>query len=236
VNAIRCDVEPIGTRLLIRLSGELSAATVPRVRAALLKCLVEQPDAVVVDLAGTVLVEPAAAMVFLVAARQAARWPGTPMLFSVTDPGLTRQLGTGVIVHPTIDAALAAEPHRRRPVISEMLLPVTGAAQRARELAAAACARWELPALTGRAGLVAGELVTNAVVHAQTMIDLRLRLGRRYLVIAVRDGSPEVPVLPGPSSISPLAPRGLLLVDTLARRWGSIPAPDGKTVWAALAI
>ncbi|BBH68048.1 hypothetical protein ACTI_47330 [Actinoplanes sp. OR16] len=236
MSAIRCHVEPIGTRLLLRLSGELSVSTVPRVRAALLKCVVEQPDAVVVDLAGTVLVEPAAAAVFLVAARQAARWPGTPMLFSTADPHFSGQLAKGLAVHASVDEALAAEPGRRNPVISDMLLPVTGASQRARELASAACARWGLPHLSGRAALVAGELVTNAVVHAQTMLDLRLTLGRRYLVVAVRDGSAAVPVLPGPGSADPAAPRGLLLVDTMARRWGSTPAPGGKVVWAALAV
>ncbi|MEU4695294.1 STAS domain-containing protein [Actinoplanes sp. NPDC023714] len=235
MTAIRCDVEPIGTRLLIRLSGELSVASAPRVRAALLKCLVEQPDAVVVDLAGTVLVEPAAATVFHAAAQHAARWPGTPLIFSTADPGLSRQLGRGLAVHASVDEALAAKPGRRNPVISDVLLPVSGAAQRARDLATCACARWRLPHLSGRAGLVAGELVTNAVVHAQTMLDLRLTLGRRYLVVAVRDGSSAPPVLPGPASADPLAPRGLLLVDAMSRRWGSTPAPGGKVVWAALA-
>ena len=37
-------------------------------------------------------------------------------------------------------------------------------------------------------------LVANAIDHAHTMMTLRLSLQRRYLNIAVRDGSPRPPV------------------------------------------
>ncbi|MEU4560441.1 ATP-binding protein [Actinoplanes sp. NPDC023936] len=96
------------------------------------------------------------------------------------------------------------------------------------------CLRWELPDLVGPACVVAGELVTNAVVHAQTMIDFRLTLGRRYLIVAVRDGSDAVPVQQPPSSGDPADLRGLLLVTTMAHRWGTLPAYGGKVVWATL--
>jgi anti-sigma regulatory factor (Ser/Thr protein kinase) len=82
--------------------------------------------------------------------------------------------------------------------------------------------------------VVAGELVTNAVVHAQTMIDFRVTLGRRYLIVAVRDGSDVLPVQPPPACDKPDGPRGLLLVNSLAHRWGTLPAYSGKVVWATL--
>lgn len=237
MSAIRCEVEPVGARLLVRLHGELSLSSAPRVRATLLKCLVDQPDAVVVDLSGLVLAQPAAAAVFLAVAHQASLWPGTPLLFVAPDPAMADLLATGyrrLALHPSVEDALSAEPRQRMLSISDVMLPVTGGARRARDLTTEACTRWNLPHLVGPAGLVASELVANAIVHAGTMIDLRLTLGRRHLIVAVRDGSSEVPVLPPPHSTDPASPRGLLLVDSLVQRWGSLPAHDGKVVWAAL--
>lgn len=237
--AIECDIEPAGPRVLVRIRGELSVATAPAVRTALLKCLVEQPDAVVVDLAGTVVTEPAAASVFLAAARQASLWPGVPMLLAAPEPALARMLTSGfgrLAVHASVPEALDAPIAQRAPTIKDTLLPASGAARHARALITEGCLRWDLPDLVGPAGVVAGELVTNAVVHARTMIDLRLSLGRRYLMVAVRDGSDAVPVQPPPASTDPAGPRGLLLVNTLAHRWGTLPAHGGKVVWATLSL
>ncbi|MFC7531862.1 STAS domain-containing protein [Actinoplanes sp. GCM10030250] len=237
MSAVRCDIEPIGTRLLVRVEGELSVSSAPTVRAALLKCLVEEPDAVVVDLTATVVTEPAAASVFLAASRQAALWPGTPLMLAAPGPELARLLTSGygrMMMHPSVEQALTAEPAPRTPMIKDTLLPVSGAARHARELITAGCDRWDLPHLTGPASVVAGELVTNAVEHAQTIIDFRLTLGRRYLIIAVRDGSTAEPVLPPPASADPADLRGLLLVNAMSYRWGVLPANGGKVVWATL--
>ncbi|MBO3744213.1 ATP-binding protein [Actinoplanes flavus] len=235
--AVQCDIEPAGTRLLVRVRGELSMASAPTVRLALLKCLVEQPDAVVVDLTATVVTEPASVSVFLAAARQASLWPGIPLLLAVPDPALARSLTSGykrLPVYPSVPEALDAPMRRHKPTIRDTLLPASGAARHARALVTEGCLRWELPHLVGPACVVAGELVTNAVVHAQTMIDFRLTLGRRYLIVAVRDGSDAVPVLPPAPSDDPADSRGLLLVSAMADRWGILPAQGGKVVWATL--
>lgn len=233
---IRCDVEPVGTRLLVRVTGELSLPTAPQLRATLLKCLVEQPDAVVVDLGDTDVTSATAVSVLLAVARQAALWPGTPLLVAAPPavagliPGGSRRLP----LFDSVARALAAAPQRRATSLGDVLLPVTGSARRAREVATGACTRWDLPELTEAAALIAGELAANAADHAQTMADLRISLGRRYLMIAVRDGSPDPPRLPAQTSTDPAAPRGLLLIDAMAHRWGSLPTPDGKVVWATL--
>ncbi|GIE77038.1 ATP-binding protein [Actinoplanes philippinensis] len=237
MTAIRCDVESIGTRLLVRVTGELSVSSTSQVRLALMKCLVEQPDAVVLDLAGLAVGEAAAASVFLAVSRQAAVWPGTPLLVAAPAPDLARIFDRGytrLAVFDSVDAALAAEPGPRLPAISDMMLPASGAPRRARDVVTEACLRWALPQLIDRASVIAGELVTNAVVHARTMLSLRLTLSRRHLLLAVRDGSAEVPLLPAAASTDPAAPRGLLLVDALSVRWGSQPTHDGKVVWATL--
>jgi anti-anti-sigma regulatory factor len=238
VAAITCDVEPIGTRLLVRITGELSVSSATRVRMTLLKCLVDRPDAVVVDLAGLTVTEPAAASVFLAVSRQAALWPGTPLLIASPSPEMGWLLGGEgfgrLATFDSVEAALAVEPRRRQSAISDVMLPTSGAARRARDLVTQACVRWDLAHLAGTAALIASELVTNAAVHAGTMLKLDLSLGHRYLTVSVRDGSAVVPCLPDATALDPAAPRGLLLVDALATRWGSVPAHDGKVVWATL--
>ena len=226
--------------MVVRVSGDLSTMTAPRLRTVLLKCVVEQPAGVVVDLTGAVLRERRALTVLFAVARQASIWPGTPLSVCTRDPEMARQLGVEgsgrLPVFPSAAQALAAEPRRGRPTLSDLLLPVSGAARRARSLAWEACSRWDLPYLADPARVVAGELATNAVVHAETMADLRFTLGRRYLMIAVRDGSSREPVLDRGPLRNAATGRGLLLVDAMAHRWGSMPTEDGKVVWASLAV
>ncbi|WP_412751091.1 STAS domain-containing protein [Krasilnikovia sp. M28-CT-15] len=228
----------MGTRLLVRLHGELSTANAPRVRAELLKCAVERPDALVVDVSALTVRDPGAAAVFRAVAWQAATWPGTPLLICTPDAATARRLTHGcrrlLPVFASPDQALTARPSRRVTVLHDTLLPVTGAARRARELATEACARWQLPALIGPACLIADELATNAVIHAHTMADIRFAVGPHHLMISVRDGSAARPApvrAPLHTSVTGL---GLLLVDATASRWGCLPVDGGKVVWACL--
>jgi anti-sigma regulatory factor (Ser/Thr protein kinase) len=95
--------------------------------------------------------------------------------------------------------------------------------------------RWGLPHLVAPASLVVSELVSNVVDHAHTMMTMRLSLRRRYLNIAVTDGSPAEPVAPADLPASGARGRGLFLVDATASSWGWLPTDGGKVVWAALA-
>jgi anti-anti-sigma regulatory factor/anti-sigma regulatory factor (Ser/Thr protein kinase) len=240
VSTMRCDIDQVGTRLLVRVTGDLSLSTAPRLRMALFKCLMEQPDAVVVDVAALTVSEPQALSVFSLVSRQAALWPGTPLLLCAATPAVAGLLAGGgygrVERFGSAVEAMAAEPRRRMVSLSEVLLPTSGAARRARDLVTEACIQWGFPQLTGPACLVAGELVTNAVVHARTMVDLRISSGRRYLIIAVRDGSTELPRLVRTQSPDTAGGRGLMLVEAMVRRWGTLVTEDGKVVWATLPI
>ncbi|WP_298460843.1 ATP-binding protein [uncultured Cellulomonas sp.] len=112
---------------------------------------------------------------------------------------------------------------------------------RARELARVACSAWRLPELTDAATLVAGELVTNAVIHAQTFLELHLIRHDDELVVAVHDRDPgfDAGWWDGPCTPDVAEPRGarygLYVVQTLARRHGGYQHEDGgKVMWAAL--
>ena len=86
--------------------------------------------------------------------------------------------------------------------------------------------------LVDAAALCMSELVTNAVVHADSGCHVQVTWGAGTLTVEVRNpGSP--PDLPEPDSSDPLQVhgRGLQLVDALASRRGSERDADGFSTW-----
>jgi anti-sigma regulatory factor (Ser/Thr protein kinase) len=119
--------------------------------------------------------------------------------------------------------------------VRDDLLPVTGAARHARNLATEACLRWDLADLVAPVALVAGELVSNAVQHAHTLMAVRVTLGEQFVYVSVYDGCPEAPVPPRAHPADDGAGGfGLLLVDAMTAGWGYRLHDGGKTVWAAV--
>ena len=85
--------------------------------------------------------------------------------------------------------------------------------------------------LTDAVTLLVSELVTNAVVHAGSDVEVMVRLTSTVARIEVTDASADSPV-PRDAAHDEDSGRGLALVGSLARRWGVRPAPGGgKTVW-----
>src|SRR4051794_34916854 len=64
------------------------------------------------------------------------------------------------------------------------------APRRARALALQACREWGTSEQADNIALVASELVTNAVVHARTGLELHLRHLGHYIYVAVHDRDP----------------------------------------------
>ncbi|MFG2594091.1 SpoIIE family protein phosphatase [Streptomyces sp. NPDC048438] len=149
----------------------------------------------------------------------------------------------------TVIAGQGADP---RPVARTSLPGIPQASAAARRFVRAALAEWTglgLPSaaefgerLTDDALTVASELVTNAVVHAGTTVELLLRLedsaghDPAALVLEVTDHHPARSVRddraerPDPAEYG----RGLQLVATLAESWGITYRTGLKTVWARL--
>lgn len=85
-----------------------------------------------------------------------------------------------------------------------------------------------------RAQLLATELVTNAVRHACSPVELTVALGEDRVRIQARDNSTATPAPPRPDSGT--RHRGLLLVEDLSERWGvEMEDRTGKVVWCELA-
>jgi hypothetical protein len=75
--------------------------------------------------------------------------------------------------------------------------------------------------------------VRNAIpVPANVHATIRYRnlVGQRYVALT----NEAVPRFAGPVAPTSYGGRGLLLIDSVADRWGSLVLADGKVVWAAL--
>jgi hypothetical protein len=90
----------------------------------------------------------------------------------------------------------------------------------------------QLAHLIGTVRLVASELATNAVVHAQTAFTLTLAEIDQTVVLALRDDSTSLPRL-SPSQVSDIGGRGLRIVNALSLDWGISTDSGSKTVWAS---
>jgi sigma-B regulation protein RsbU (phosphoserine phosphatase) len=84
--------------------------------------------------------------------------------------------------------------------------------------------------------LLVSELVTNAVVHAGTEIELHIDIGPGMARVEVIDHGPGVPVRHGEPHDIREDGRGIFLLDALAQEWGTRHFPGGKSVWFVLGV
>ena len=85
--------------------------------------------------------------------------------------------------------------------------------------------------------LLVSELVTNAIQHAASDVDVEIRRGPNGIRVVVHDRSPRVPLRVVGDSRRDRG-RGLELVEALSAAWGVEPSEgddDGKGVWFDLA-
>ncbi len=115
------------------------------------------------------------------------------------------------------------------------LAPEATAPRRARDFLAAVCAGWNERRYTEVGGLVLSELVSNAVRHTGTEIEVRLQLADDRLRIEVHDGGDGRPQVV-PAERRTIGGNGLDIVSRLAESWGVSPDGNGgKSVWCVLA-
>jgi anti-anti-sigma regulatory factor len=186
-------------------------AAMPALRRVLLKRLAERPVAVICDLSGLWAMDSSCAAVFTsVASHPSSSWPQTNLLLCCAQPPVSatlERLGMPqfLAVHPTVEEALAHARARPPYLRAELPLgPSLTAPAAARQFIHDTCWQWQLHAaddprdplwmeeLVDRAMLVASELVTNAVVHTDGPLRLRLELVAERLYLAVTDQSPRL--------------------------------------------
>ncbi|HYO41174.1 MAG TPA: ATP-binding protein, partial [Nocardioidaceae bacterium] len=86
------------------------------------------------------------------------------------------------------------------------------------------------------AELCVSELVTNAVIHTATAVELAVRLDADLLSVLVRDGGGVGTVQQRTLDEDPLtvSGRGLGLVEAMSTAWAAEHGADGTTVWFEL--
>ena len=89
--------------------------------------------------------------------------------------------------------------------------------------------KWELDALADTAALLTSEVVTNAVLHARTEIEVTVTRMGSAVQVQVRDGSP-VPPVQRRHSAEATTGRGVQLLDRLAASWEVVQDAGGKTI------
>jgi DNA-binding NarL/FixJ family response regulator len=103
-------------------------------------------------------------------------------------------------------------------------------AREARAFVDEVLARWDAADTIDVVVLLVSELVTNAVVHAGSEVDLSVRLLPDVVRVEVVDTSPVIPS-PQDADDHDTSGRGLAIMDAMASAWGIDPLPDGKRVW-----
>jgi anti-sigma regulatory factor (Ser/Thr protein kinase) len=112
--------------------------------------------------------------------------------------------------------------------------------QEARRWVADLCAEIGRPELGECAQLGVSELVTNALLHGEPPLSVRLRGTAEHPRVEVRDSSVEPPILPDQPLDRPETDdllltfgRGLSIVARCSDAWGAEIEEDGKVVWFA---
>lgn len=117
--------------------------------------------------------------------------------------------------------------------VSRRLPPVPASVPEARRLVRDLLRAVGRDDLEDAAALLVSEVVTNALLHAGTPINVAARLEDRRLRVEVRDGSVHLPV-PRRYASTAGTGRGLLMVEQMVDDWGVLRHADGKTVWFVL--
>lgn len=235
-------------RLVVRLAlgadgGFQVVGEVGDGRAAVAAAEREQPDIVLLD-----CTLPGADAFDTLPGLRAAAPDARIVLMSGHDPAelqmATRSAGAvGYLAKETPARRLASELDAVVGLVGAVEQLLTEASQRFEQdnLSPRAARRFVTQALTGwddgegdltdTVTLLVSELVTNAVLHAGSDVEVMVRLTATAARVEVTDTSADS-LLPRDAASDEDSGRGLALVGTLAQRWGVRSAVGGgKTVW-----
>ena len=226
---------------VVSLLGALRLGTQADVRRLLLKLLADH-GGLLVDLSRMRLEWLPAVQVFPAVLSEAGGWPTGLLVLFGADERMAAGLRTLNVARtvPVVGALAAAEQRMvERPdrVVRDRELPADPAAPGvARAFLRETCVDWDVPSLAEDAALVVTELVSNAVQHAGSISRLRIGWDDRGLWLEVRDYRPGDDARPRPRLLGAPQGRGLHVVAAVATAWGVSEHPDGKTVWALIAV
>lgn len=230
-----------GGALVVRPEGLLDLSSYASLRDCLLKCLAEQPRAVLVELGGLRVESIALLSVFASVWMRTASWPAVPLRLAATREPIRSMLRHSAIArfvgtHDTLAQAWASidcRPPRQRVMLTVVSSPHCG--RRVRRFAREMCLRWGLESMCDDLTLVAGALADDAVTGDE-LLTVRLELREDRLTVAVRSSDPTVRE-PSRGPLDSSGSRGLAIVAAIASAWGHSPTADGgKITWGVLRV
>jgi hypothetical protein len=239
---LRADVWADDGVLVVRPNGLLTVGNYALLRDCLLKCVAEQPRAVLVELGDLLVASPSLLSVFAAVWMRTASWPAVPLVLAASREPLRSTLRQSAVprfvaTHDTLAAAresIDRPPPRRRLEYSTPATPCCG--RRVRRFVRDVCARWHLEPLREDLMLVANALTDNAVTEGEQQLSVRVELRADQLSVAVRSADPRVR-RPSRGPLDPVGSRGLAIVAAVCSAWGHAPTADGgKLTWGVLRV
>ncbi len=229
----------VGQVVVLDAAGRLSDVVLA-LDWAIRRALADEPRGVVCDISDTWDCGATGALRLLATAGAHSRyWPGIPVAVACRDPQVrqtlrAKPLADHLIVTQSRRIALAAILRTRSPQVVSLALTAHPTAPRAaRDFVSEFLLDRGLGPLIQTARLVITELVTNAMIHAGTDIELSVAVHHDALRLTVRDRCPTPPRRSAPASGS--GRHGLAIIAGLSTACGVLPTVDGgKAVWVVL--
>src|SRR5690349_10121298 len=235
--SLRCYVDRTAPWPTVRVAGELDVAGAAVLRQTVLKCLADEPAAVVLDLRGLTSSDDAALTSLATLGRAAAAWPAIPLVAHSVTVALAARMQAlsvtrSVLIVADAGAAAAALAEARGPGAMRIEFSSSHDLVMIRAAARRACQRAGGTDIADTLEVVVTELATNALCHAAGPRFVLISASSNHAHIAVRDrsgGAPEVR-----DADQDEHGRGLRIVEALSAAWGTTPTRDGKVVWATV--
>jgi hypothetical protein len=235
----RVRTHAVGRVAVLSVAGRLDDG-VEDLDQAIRLALAEGPRAVACDLSAVPDGGASGALGVLARAGQHVRdWSGVPLVVVSPDARVREALtaepfGEHLLVAASMPLALSAVLEISPPIRAALrLAPHPTAPRASREFVSRTLLGWRSDHLIPSACLLVSELVTNAMVHAGTDMEVSIAAHSQALRLTVRDHSASLP-MPRKADLEEDG-RGLAIISGLSRAWGVLPTADsGKVVWAVM--
>jgi hypothetical protein len=227
---------------LLIFSGILDGDTYRTVRDLIVKTALDEPRAVLVEIAQSEVPAKSPLAVFTSARWQINRWPGIPLalICQAADgrDSLARNgIGRYIPVHASVPEALAALPHTGLPLRRRRHADFSDSVDldAARELVAGWLNEPSRTNVMAAAKIVVTILMESALEHTiDGPTSPRLEARNDEVTIAVADTSALPPNFKE-AALGGTELTGLKILDAVARTLGCSGTPGGKVVWGVLA-
>jgi len=225
---------------VLTVEGVLDTGNSAALRDTIVKTMVDEPSAVIVNVSG--LQAPAqSAWSTLIGARWQAARPDVPIVLVSSHRATREALSSSEVasfmpVLSTEKSAMKALARLTRRTVrcADSELPADLSSLRAsRGLVREWLTSWSQAKLIPIALVVVNVFVENVLEHTGSVPMMWAETDGATATIAVSDDS-NTPAVRLRSPANGIDVSGLAIVDALARAWGSTPTSSGKTVWAVV--